>query len=67
MGLFISTARHLLRRQVSCRVNRLALAANFKMKLHPFGIAVAHFSNFLAFFHLLVFFDQQRLVVRVGR
>ena len=37
------------------------------MQLGAIGIAVAHLGDLLAFAHRLVFLDQQRLVVRVGR
>ena len=37
------------------------------MQLHTIGVRAAHLGDALTFGHLLVFFDQQGLVVRVGR
>ena len=37
------------------------------MQLHTISVAVAHLGNFLPLTHGLVFFDQQRLVVRISR
>ena len=57
----------LTRRQVFGWVYRFALPAHFEMQLDAVRIAAAHFGNFLALAHVLVFFHQQALVVGVGR
>src|SRR6218665_3128649 len=55
------------RRQVLERIDRPPLAPDLEVQLHTVGIAAAHLGHLLALAHGLVFLDQQRLVVRVGR
>ena len=43
--------------QVPGRVNRFALAADFKVQLDAVRVAVAHLGDLLAFFDSLVFLD----------
>ena len=52
--------------QVADRVHGFALAPNFEVQLDAVSIRTAHFRNFLAAPHRLVFLDQQCLVVRIG-
>src|SRR5574343_1502975 len=49
------------------RIDRFALAAHLEVQLHAVGVAVAHLGDLFAAAHLLVFLDQQLLVVGVSR
>jgi hypothetical protein len=46
-------------------IDGFALAANFKMQFDPIGIGFTHLGDLLPPSHLLVFLDQQALVVGV--
>ncbi len=60
-------SENLTRRQVTRRIDRLALATHFKVQLDAIGIGAAHLGNLLTLFDRLIFLDQQRLVVGVSR
>src|SRR5690606_24959983 len=74
-GLFFQTLRAAsqlsvctsARRQLARRVDGLALLADLEVQLDAVGVSGTHFGDLLALAHGLVFLDQQRLVVGVGR
>ncbi len=56
----------LSRRQILSRVNRLAIAPDFKMQSRLLSRPLTHGRNTLAFLYVVPFPDQQRRIMPVG-
>lgn len=59
--------KRLLFRQIFYRIDRFPLITDLEVQLDPVAIRIAHFGNLLTPLYLLLFLDQNPVIMRVSR